>query len=369
MGDGPGLEFACIAPDRTSGDRRNMTDNLAARGEFARQADIARALGSPFVASVLEAGERNLRRAPRTAALIESWPGDPSAAALAMRFNAAIHALARRGRPRRLEALYQRQHDDFDGAIAAALDAEDDFIAVWMRQPPQTNEVNRAAAILSALMTAAARFGLPFELLELGSSAGLNLNLARYAYDLGGVTAGTPDSPVQIAPEWRGPTPPVAQVEVLAARGVDLHPLDVADEATRDRLLSFVFADQPARAERLRHALALAQLHPPRITRADAVSWLARQLAKPQAEGRCRAVFHSMVLQYLTTGDRRTVIDLIAAAGARATAERPLAWVSFEWTPDRSEVQLWLTCWPTGEARHIATCHPYGAWIQWRGEA
>lgn len=343
-----------------------MTDHLATRGEFSRQADIARTLGSPFVAAVLEAGERHLGQAPRTAALIRSWPGDPSAAALAMRFNAAIHALARRGRPRRLESLYQRQHDDFDGAIAAAMASEDAFIASWMQQPPQTNEVNRAAAILSALMVAGERFGLPFELLELGSSAGLNLNLARYAYDLGGLAAGAPDSPVRIAPVWRGSQPPETAPEVIAAQGVDLHPLDAADEATRDRLLSFVFADQPLRAERLRHALDLAQHHKPRITRADAVSWLAEQLAEPQAAGRCRAVFHSMVLQYLDAADRKVAADLIAAAGSRATLERPLAWISFEWTPNRSEVQLWLTCWPTGEARQLATCHPYGMWIDWR---
>lgn len=344
-----------------------MTDQLATRGEFARQADIARALGSPFVASVLEAGERHIRRAPRTAALIETWPGDPSAAALAMRFNAAIHALARRGRPQRLESLYQRQHDDFDGALCAALVSEDEFIAHWMRQPTQTNEVNRAAAILSALMVASDKFGLPFELLELGSSAGLNLNLARYAYDLGGVPAGTLGASVQIAPTWHGASPPEAAVEVVAAQGVDLHPLDVADEATRERLLSFVFADQPARAERLQNAIALAQRHPPRIARADAVSWLAEQLVVPQEAGRCRAVFHSMVLQYLSDADRRAGIDLIAAAGARATAERPLAWISFEWTRDRSEVQLWLTMWPSGEARLLARCHPYGAWIDWQG--
>jgi len=344
-----------------------MTDQFATPGEFSRQAGIARTLGSPFVAAVLEAGERHLSRAPRTEALIRSWPGDPSAAALAMRFNAAIHALARRGRPRRLESLYRRQHDDFDGAIAAAMASEDAFIARWMEQPPQTNEVNRAAAILSALMVAEQRFGLPFELLELGSSAGLNLNLAHYGYDLGGIAAGATGSPVQIAPTWHGEQPPHGVVEVIGARGVDLHPLDAADEATRDRLLSFVFADQPVRAERLRHALDLAQTHPPQITRADAVSWLADRLAEPQAAGRCRAVFHSMVLQYLGTDDRKAAIDLIAAAGARATAERPLAWVSFEWTQARTEVQLWLTCWPSGEARQLATCHPYGAWIDWRG--
>ena len=345
-------------------------DNFSeSRGEFARQADIARALGSPFVASVLEAGERHLARAPRTAALIQSWPGDPSAAALAMRFNAAIHALARRGRPRRLETLYQREHDDFDGALCAALVSEDDFIARWMRQPTQTNEVNRAAAILSALMVAGDRFGLPFELLELGSSAGLNLNLSHYAYDLGGLAAGSPGSPVQIAPTWHGAAPPAAAVEVLGARGVDLHPLDVADEATRERLMSFVFADQPARAERLGNAIALARRHPPHITCGDAVSWLADQLEAPQPEGRCRAIFHSMVLQYLSPEDRKVATDLIAAAGKRATATRPLAWISFEWTADRCEVQLWLTTWPTGEARQLATCHPYGAWIEWCGNA
>jgi hypothetical protein len=343
-----------------------MTGDLAGRGEFSRQAHIARTLGSPFVAAVLEAGERQLVHAPRTAALIRSWPGDPSEAALAMRFNAAIHALARRGRPRRLESLYQRQHDDFDGAIGAAMAGEDDFIARWMRHPPQTNEVNRAAAILSALIVAGRRFGLPFELLELGSSAGLNINLARYAYDLGGVAAGSPDSFVRIAPTWRGAPPPAGEVAVRTARGVDLSPLDAADEATRDRLLSFVFADQPARAERLRHALDMAGRHPPRIDRADAVTWLAERLAEPQPTGVCRVVFHSMVLQYLGADGRAAVTDLILAAGARATAERPLAWISFEWTATRSDVQLWLTSWPGGQKRHLATCHPYGSWIDWR---
>lgn len=342
-----------------------MTEHFETRGELARQADVARAHGSPFVAAVLEAGERHIDRAPRTAALIRGWPGDPAAAALAMRFNAAIHALARRGKPRRLEALYRRQHADFDGAIAAALDAEDAFIAQWMRQPTQTNEVCRAAAIIAALMVAGEGFGLPFELLELGSSAGLNLNLAHYDYDLGGLAAGVPGSPVRIAPAWRGAPPPHSIVEVVAAHGVDLHPLDVADAATHDRLLSFVFADQPARAERLQNAIALAQRHPPQVTRGNGVSWLAGKLAAPQEAGRCRAVFHSMVLQYLSPEERRTAVELIGAAGSRATAERPFAWISFEWTDRRDEVQLWLTCWPTGSARHLATCHPYGTWIHW----
>jgi hypothetical protein len=331
----------------------NMMAKIADQSELSRQARIARELGSPFVAAVLEAGNRQLGQAPRTA--------------LAMRFNGALHALARRGMPPALKSLYRREHEDYDGAIGAALAAEDDFIAEWMRDPPQTNEVGRAAAIGAALMVARRKFGLPFELFELGSSCGLNLNLARYAYDLGGISAGAPDSPVRIAPEWRGLRPASAPIEVVAARGVDLKPLDAGDEKTRERLLSFVWADQPKRARRLQYALSLARRFPPRIDRADAASWLAERLDSPQQAGLCRVVFHSMVLQYLTGEDRMRVMEAIARAGARATADRPMAWVGFEWTPERSEVRLSLTCWPSGETRILAICHPYGDWIDWRG--
>jgi hypothetical protein len=344
----------------------NMIAHFAEPSELGRQAAVARALGSPFVAAVLEAGERQLHCAPQTRALIAGWPRDPSAAALAMRFNAALHALARRNATPALAALYRGEHQDFDGAIGAVLAAEDAFIADWMLETPQTNEVGRAAAIASALMAARRRMGLPFELLELGSSCGLNLNLARYAYVLDGVTAGEPDSPVHIAPIWRGWPPAYAPIDVAAARGVDLNPLDAGNEATRERLLSFVWADQPGRARRLEQALAVARRHPPRVDRGSAAPWLTERLEDAQEAGVCRVVFHSMVLQYLTAEDRQTVVYAIRTAGARATAERPFAWISFEWTPSRSEVQLSLTCWPSGETSLLATCHAYGDWIEWR---
>lgn len=338
---------------------------LSVEGELRRQARVARRLGSPFVAAVLEAGHRQLPLAPRTAALINGWPCDPSASALAMRFNAALHALARRGEPETLGALYRREHDDYDGAVGAALAAWDDFISGWMQNTPQTNEVGRAGAISAALMAACHRFGLPFELLELGSSCGLNLNLARYGYDLGGVLAGASDSPVQIAPVWTGPSPVSAPLNVVRARGVDLNPLDPGDAPTRERLLSYVWADQPGRARRLERALDLARRYPPTLDRGDAPSWLAARLAEPQETGLCRVVFHSMVLQYLTAEDRKTVVRAIHQAGAQASAQQPLAWISFEWTPLRDEVQLLLTCWPGGETRKLATCHAYGNWIDW----
>lgn len=333
--------------------------------EFLRQADRCRAMGSPFVASVLEAVDRQLSRAPITAAMISGWEGDPAAAAIAMRFNGALNALARRGAPASLARLYNGEHDDFDGAIAEALAGQDAFIANWLTHPPQTNEVARAGAIVAALLTARARWDMPFELLDLGSSAGLNLNLARYAYRLGSVSVGDPESPVRVAPLWRGPSPPVAPLEIVSARGVDLQPLDVSNPDHRERLLSFAWADQQGRYKRLEAALQVASAHPPQVDQGDAATWLAERLEQQQPEGCGRAVIHTMFLQYLSDEDRRRIDETIEEAGAKACDQRPLARISFEWTPDRGRVELRLTQWPTGSSRVLAICHPYGDWLEW----
>ncbi|MEE2850531.1 MAG: DUF2332 family protein [Pseudomonadota bacterium] len=333
--------------------------------ELAAQADRCRAMGSPFVARVLEAASRQLSNAPITAARLNDWPGDQAAAALALRLNGALHALARAGRSYALTSLYRRDHSDFDAAVADALARNDRYIADWILHPPQTNEVARAAALMSALMAAPLDRAMPFELLELGSSCGLNLNLDRYAYALGSASAGDPFSDVQIEPLWQGPSPKVVPVSIAAARGVDLNPLNAADPAHRERLLAFAWADQPARTQRLENALRIAADHPPRIDQGDAVPWLADRLAEPQTVGRCRVVMHTMVLQYLSDDDRRQITALLSIAGRRADADRPLLWISFEWTRDRSHVELQLTAWPTGETRVLARCHPYGDELEW----
>jgi hypothetical protein len=346
---------------------RPIADALPTRGPLRRQAEAVRAMGSTFVAAVLEAGERQLHRAPRTAALIAAWPRDVAADALAMRFNAALHAVARGGTIATLTELYRDQAGDFDRVIGEALEIADDVIVEWMRDPPQTNEVGRTAAIMAALMVVRAHHDMPCELRELGASAGLNLNLDRYAYDLGGRVVGTAGSPVRVAPEWRGPPPCVHPVEIVSARGVDLRPLDVTDAAACARLMAYIWADQHDRSERLAEALAIAQARPPQVDTGDIAVWLPEQLAAAQPDGCCRVVVHSMALQYLDPARRQTVETAFRDAGARATATRPLARVAFEWTPARDAVHLSLTVWPDGRTHHLATCHAYGAWIDWHG--
>ncbi|MCJ2187581.1 DUF2332 domain-containing protein [Novosphingobium beihaiensis] len=351
-----------VAVDGTLPDKRDY---------LLRQSAIARSLGSPFVGDVLTAARRQLSRAPALEATIADWPGDPAASAMSLRLNAGLHALARRGTFPDLSGLYAGQHRDFDRAIGEALERGEHMLLVWMGHPTQTNEVRRSSAFMAALAVLASRYGLPFELLEIGASAGLNLFVDRYAHNLGGRMFGQPESPLQLAPQWQGPPPPQADVRIAAARGADLRPMRLDDPHTRERLMSYVWPGDEVRSECLHRAMLLARDSAPPVDRANAVSWLAERLAQPQAAGTVRVVQHSMVLQYLPEDELAATRETIWAAGRRATPERPLARMGLEWNRGRSAVMLCMTHWSggpgDGQRVILAQCHPYGASIEWNG--
>lgn len=344
------------------------------RHDLLRQAIVARLMGSPFVARVLEAAFRQLDAAPRLAAKIDGWTADPAASAMALRLNSALHALARQGHRPDLTRLYRDGEGDFDHVLRGVLTLDEPFIIAWMQHPTQTNEVGRAALFMAALMQLDGGSALPVELLELGASAGLNLNLARYHHVLADIDCGETGAAVRIEPLWSGPRPAVHPLHIATARGVDLNPVDLADPAARARLLAYVWPGEVQRMRQLAAAIAIARLHPPQVEQGRAGDWLAAQLDRPQASGTRRVVLHSMVMQYLALDERRAIHMQLSRAGASATPERPLALIALEWRADRTEVTLAVTHWWGGRAEHgdgvprvVATCHPYGQWIDWRG--
>lgn len=345
---------------------------------FVVEAAKAQAFGAAHVARVLDACSQCIALAPRIDAQIRNWPNGLAASGIAFRLNAGLHALTRSGRAPILQQLAQDAEGQalqsafhYQIAVAEALTGHEDALLGWLSRPTQTNEVGRIAGLMAVLAELDAQLPLQTELLELGASAGLNLNLAHYAFDLGGRILGAPGSGVQIAPTWRGKSVPEAQVAVVAARGVDLAPVDVAQAHDRERLYAYTWPGMAGRIARLRGAIAIAGQHPTDVACGHAGPWLAAQLAQPQPEGTRRVVFHSMVMQYVPMAERKAIAQSMQDAGSHATPDRPLARVALEWCADRSEVELRLTLWdgttPAPRKWLVAICHPYAEWFNWRG--
>jgi hypothetical protein len=339
------------------------------REAFRNQAIFCDRSGTPVTAAVVRGIAAALDRSTETGRRVLDWQGDPrgSGDSVPLRLAGGFHALARRGADERLTRLYAGELEGSDAVIADALRRFDAELASWLDSPPQTNETGRAAPIMAALLLLAKDYGLPFELIELGASAGLNQNLDRFGYRLGETQAGDPGSELQLAPVWEGGSPPEAEVRVVSRRAIDQSPVPVADPAQRERLMAYCWADQAERIQRLEAALALAAAHPPQVRQADAADFVEAVLAEPQAEGVCRVIFHTIFWTYVPADKQARVRAALARAGEQATRERPLAWARYELNGQGGVAELHLTEWPGGRERHLATGHPHGSRIAWHG--
>jgi len=346
------------------------------RAAFAKQAAICTASGAPFTGRICGLIGERLDRSSAIGRRVLDWPGNPSheGDALPLRLVGGLHDLARSGEAPGLTGLYPPNIEPDDAQIweilAGVLVSHVVQLDPWLDGPPQTNEIGRSNGLMAGLLVLSGRFELPFALYELGASAGLNSLLDRYGYRLGETVAGDPASPVQMAPEWSGASPPAGEVRVVRRQGVDRNPLDVRDLLTRRRLTAYIWADQIARVERLNAALDLAAADPPTLAAEDAADWLERTLSAEPARGLCRVVMHTIAFQYFPPEGQARIRAQMDQVGARATAEAPLAWLTFEAEDDgyqRTPV-LRLRTWPgSGEAVALAKGHPHGAWYKWEG--
>jgi hypothetical protein len=323
-------------------------------------------LGSPLYRDLLERAAVDARSGGPVWHVLEPHADDPRSSMLPLRLMGAVHRLVLRGRAPALARYYPsaggRPGPGAWEAFRASVHRHAGYLADDVRQPVQTNEVGRSGALLGGFLTVALETGLPLRLLEIGASAGLNLRWDRYRYETASGSWGDPASPVRLRDFLvDGRLPLETNVEIGERRGCDAVPVDPTTDDGRVSLLSFVWADQMPRIERLRGALMTAEAVPAPVDGEDAGVWLERRLQpKP---GYASVVFHSVVWQYLGQDGQERVRAAIAAAGEHAETDAPVAWLRME--AGGAEVEVRLTEWPGGTERVLATAGWHGRDVRW----
>ena len=339
---------------------------------FDNQAAYGTASGANVTARIVIAVRDLLERGEGGALLdrIRAWPGAPLADALPLRIAGGFHALHLAGQEPALSAIYRDEVVVDDTAlVAAAIRAHEAALLPWLDGPPQTNEAGRSSNFIAAMLWLADK-GLPprFECLEIGSSAGINLMLDRYHYDLGGVQVGPEPGAMRFAPEWQGDPPPDRTIQIASTKGCDVAPVDLTDPDQALRLKAYIWPEHTVRFERMDAAIAEALKSPPNLVHMNAADFVEAELAKPQAAGTTRMLMHSIVWQYVPDDQKARVTAAMETAGARATADRPLAWLALEANRVMHIHEMVVRYWPGGDGGEIVTrAHPHGAWIGWGG--
>lgn len=359
-----------------------------------KQADACAALGSPLYAHLLRRAAADVEDDGPALDVLREHAFLPSGAAIALRFMGAVHRFVLEGNAGDLARFYPSaggNEQDLDAAWEAfrsLLASNTDELRALLDRSVQTNEVGRAAALLGGFLEIARRSRLPLRLLELGTSAGLNLRWDRFRYEADTGSWGPADSPVRLGGFAPAPDMSVA-AEVVEREGCDPDPVDPTTEEGRRTLSVYVWPDQKERWARLQGALEIARLVPADVTQAAAGDWLQDRLAEGRS-GAATVVFHSIVWQYIPAPEQQRIRALVAAAGAAADPDAPLAWLRMEppvrvapdalrggqppepdfAAPDaRAEdlADVHLTLWPGGETYLVAKAGYHGRPVVWRG--
>ena len=176
--------------------------------------------------------------------------------------------------------------------------------SVMLERSTQTNEPARCATLLPLL----ARLPQPLALIEPGASAGLCQLPDRYGYDYGQgaiLRAAGGECPMFVCAADEATPIPHALPEIVWRAGLDLNPLDVADETQIAWLETLVWPEQTERLANLRAAIRIAIDAKPRIVKGDLLTDDLVRLCGEAPKDATLVIFHTAVLAYVSDPARR----------------------------------------------------------------
>jgi hypothetical protein len=243
----------------------------------------------------------------------------------------------------------------------------------------QTNDCGRSALIGPGLTWIAGRIDVPFTLIDVGASAGINLLCDRYRLDYGDHgTTGPDDSPVVVGCDVLAGRPPIAHRLPTPVRrvGIDRSPVDLADPADARWLLACVWPDT-GRLDRTEASIRLAQADLPTVLEGDAVEMLPSVLDRLE-DGEAAVVVTSWAFAYFSLDQRVRFTELLAEASHR----RPVAWLSADGAGTVEGIADPSLTDRSGATAHVlgavlfdhgipdptllAVVQQHGGWIDWR---
>ena len=235
----------------------------------------------------------------------------------------------------------------------------------------QTNVVRRTTCLLPVFALLAREAGSqPLSIIEVGSSAGLNLHWDRYhhryEYPSGkSIAWGDRDAAVQLSTQVRGivPLPSLPTGLRIAWRaGIDLNPIDVTDADAMRWLRALIFPEHLERHQEIEAGARIVRANPVPIVTGDALAHLPDLLSQvPQDSRLC--LYASMVLYQFSPEARKDLWRMLA----EFSETRPVSVIILDGVPE-GWAQLLIRDFKNGNytKRHVADAHAHGRWLEWR---
>jgi hypothetical protein len=237
----------------------------------------------------------------------------------------AVHYLLMKGYKHPLAGFYPsmtEQPGPAENAYPAFADFckknTDEMIELLKSKIVQTNEVRRCSYLYPIISHIFQMAKKPLALVEIGTSAGLQLFLDQYSYSYGtGLKFGNSDSAVQLTSKIRGGNLQSTQMpipEVKTRIGIDLHINDVNNENDYMWLKALIWPEHYERRELFEKAARFVRSQSLRLIEGDGVEMLS-SLAAEIPEKQMICVFHTHVANQMPDASKKKLLEIVKTIG------------------------------------------------------
>ncbi|MYL51673.1 DUF2332 family protein [Halobacillus litoralis] len=241
-------------------------------------------------------------------------------------FFAAVHDLLLRGANHALASFYQsvtdnpdRERDPFPTFKAFCMENVDAIFHRLQTKRVQTNEVRRCAYLYPVFCSIHQRTKKPLSLIEIGTSAGLQLLWDQYSYSYGDDQFyGNRDSFVHLTSKVRKGALPLDVLEwtpsVKERVGIDLHVSDLTIEENVQWLKALLWPEHEERRKNFDAAVQQLKKAPPHLIVGDGVALLP-EVVKDIQDDSTLCIFHTHVANQMPESVKDELLRRVADLG------------------------------------------------------
>lgn len=239
----------------------------------------------------------------------------------------AVHYLLLKGKEHSLKEYYpsvvehpKSYKESFGHFKNFCMTYQDEIESILKTRLVQTNEVRRCAYLYPAFCAIYEIAKKPLALVEIGTSAGLQLLWDQYSYTYGQNNIyGNHDSRLTITAEVEGNHIPSLQVTPppLSTRiGLDLNPIHLNDEKEKLWLKSLIWPEHTERLFMFEEAASYIKECPVSLVEGDGVRLLSKYVEKiPENSVVC--IFHTHVANQMPIEVKKNLLQAVKAIGEK----------------------------------------------------
>lgn len=227
----------------------------------------------------------------------------------------------------------------------------------------QTNEVRRCAYLYPMLCEIFHKHQQPLALIEIGTSAGLQLGIDHYQFAYGDATVGNEASELILTSDNRGDSLPESihlSMQVATRIGMDLRTMNIQEDEDLQWLEALVWPEHEERRQLLKKAARITRELPIQLVDGDATKKLLR-IAKNVPQEEMLVIFHTHVANQFTEEAKLNLMHSLI----EISKGRPVYHI-YNHLYDQQLHQDFLDSEHIEEIRRLEQTDGHAHWFEWK---